>query len=237
MPVIAASYSPRKSSLQHILPLGSFKRWRRNLEHLKLSLVLKPLPICQPTLSGGATIHLQWLRAHTRYSSKFSIFCAISKQKGRRHCRRLLLLLFFLGGVSVKHALSNVVYAGMVVLKEEGPNDIFIQLDSGPPYFHTTVQTSWHKQPSHLGTSHTWFYTIWFLLLGVQRHALYVPTLPTTMLELPWRKHAATSRVTSTTLKDMWTDLEYTHDTCQDTYDASNVKCKLLSTGHISYII
>jgi hypothetical protein len=156
MPVIAASYSPRKSSLLQILPLGSFKRWRRNLEHSKLSFVLKPLPICQPTLSGGATIHLQWLRAHTRYSSKFSIFCAISKQK-----------VFFCGG-GVKHALSNVVYADMVVLKEEGPNDIFIQQDSGPPNFHTTVQTSLHRQPSHLGTSHTWFYTIWFLLLGVQ---------------------------------------------------------------------
>jgi len=57
------------------------------------------------------------------------------------------------------------------------------------------------------------------------------------MLELHWRKQAATSRVTSTTLKNMWTDLEYTHDTCQDTHDAPTVKCKLLSAGHINYII
>jgi len=156
MPVIAASYSPSKSSLLHSLPLGSFKRYRRNLEQSKLSLVLKPLPICQPTLCGGATIHLQWLSLPTSYSSKFSIFCAISIKK----CRP-----FFL----VKHALTDVVYVDMIFLKEEGPNDIFLQQDRGPPNFHTTVQTSWHRQSSHLGTSLTWLYTTWFLLLGVHK--------------------------------------------------------------------
>ena len=63
-------------------------------------------------------------------------------------------IFFFLGG-GVKHALSDVVYIDMTVLKEEGPNDIFLQQDRGPPNFHTTVQTSWHRQPSHLGTSLT----------------------------------------------------------------------------------
>ena len=57
------------------------------------------------------------------------------------------------------------------------------------------------------------------------------------MLELLWKKQAATSRVTSTALKNMQTDLEYTHDTCQDSRDAPTAKCKLLSAGHISYII
>jgi len=59
------------------------------------------------------------------------------------------------------------------------------------------------------------------------RHVVHVPTLSTTVLELPWRKQADTSRVTSTTLKNMWTDLKYTHDTCQDTHDVPTVKCKL----------
>ena len=49
-------------------------------------------------------------------------------------------------------------------------------------------------------------------------------------------KQAATSRVTSTTLKNMWTDLENTHDTCQDTHDAAIVKCKLLSAGTSYYL-
>ena len=76
-----------------------------------------------------------------------------------------------------------------------------------------------------------------FFIWVYVRHAVYVPTMPTTVLELPWRKQAATSTVTSTTLKNMWTDLEYTHITCQDTQNAPTVKCKLLSVGHISYII
>jgi hypothetical protein len=67
-------------------------------------------------------------------------------------------------------------------------------------------------------------------------HVVYFPTLPTTMLELPWKKQAATSRVTSTTLKNMWTDPKYTNDTSQDTHDANTVKFKLLSAGHISHI-
>jgi len=69
------------------------------------------------------------------------------------------------------------------------------------------------------------------------RHVVYFPTLPTTVLELPLRKQADTSRVTSTTLKNMWTDLEYTRDTCQDIHDVPTAKCKLLSAGHISTIM